>query len=96
MGLVAQRQVGYSQTIQGYSRTVSDTGIEPVSLALAGRFFTTEPPGKPKHHRTMTQLENWKLVCHCIIPRALLVKNLPAMLEISVQFLGQEDLLEKG
>ena len=22
-------------------------GIEPVSLALAGRFFTTEPPGKP-------------------------------------------------
>ena len=22
-------------------------GIEPVSLALAGGFFTTEPPGKP-------------------------------------------------
>ena len=22
-------------------------GIEPMSLALAGRFFTTEPPGKP-------------------------------------------------
>ena len=22
-------------------------GIEPESLALAGRFFTTEPPGKP-------------------------------------------------
>ena len=22
-------------------------GIEPVSPALAGRFFTTEPPGKP-------------------------------------------------
>ena len=22
-----------------------DTGIEPVSLALAGRFFTAEPPG---------------------------------------------------
>ena len=24
-----------------------DPGIEPVSLALAGRFFTTELPGKP-------------------------------------------------
>ena len=23
------------------------SGIEPVSLALAGGFFTTEPPGKP-------------------------------------------------
>ena len=27
---------------------------------------------------------------------AQLVKNLPAMQETSVQFLGQEDLLEKG
>ena len=24
-----------------------DPGIEPASPALAGRFFTTEPPGKP-------------------------------------------------
>ena len=24
-----------------------DPGIQPVSPALAGRFFTTEPPGKP-------------------------------------------------
>ena len=24
-----------------------DSGIEPVSPALAGGFFTTEPPGKP-------------------------------------------------
>ena len=24
-----------------------DLGIEPVSAALAGRFFTTEPSGKP-------------------------------------------------
>ena len=23
-------------------------GLEPVSLALAGGFLTTEPPGKPK------------------------------------------------
>ena len=25
-----------------------DSGIEPISPALAGKFFTTEPPGKPK------------------------------------------------
>ena len=25
-----------------------DPGIEPMSPALAGGFFTTEPPGKPK------------------------------------------------
>ena len=28
----------------------SGSGIEPVSPALAGRFFTTEPPGKPKKY----------------------------------------------
>ena len=27
--------------------TLPGSGIEPVSPALAGRFFTTEPPGKP-------------------------------------------------
>ena len=26
-----------------------DPGVEPTSLALAGGFFTTEPPGKPLH-----------------------------------------------
>ena len=33
-----------------YSRDLPDPGIEPESLlspALAGEFFTTEPPGKP-------------------------------------------------
>ena len=25
-------------------------GIEPMSPALAGGFFTTEPPGKPRDH----------------------------------------------
>ena len=27
---------------------LSDPGIGPVSLALAGKFFVTEPPGKPR------------------------------------------------
>ena len=26
-----------------------DPGIEPMSPALVGEFFTTEPPGKPRH-----------------------------------------------
>ena len=25
-------------------------GVEPISPALAGGFFTTEPPGKPKYN----------------------------------------------
>ena len=29
------------------SGDLPDPGIEPVSPALASRFFTTEPPGKP-------------------------------------------------
>jgi len=28
---------------------LSGSGIEPVSPALAGGFFTTKPPGKPKN-----------------------------------------------
>ena len=29
-------------------------GIEPMSPVLAGRFFTTEPPGKPPYPLQMT------------------------------------------
>ena len=29
---------------------LANTGIKPMSPALAGRFFTTEPPGKPLKH----------------------------------------------
>ena len=29
-----------------FSRDLPDPGIEPASLTLAGRFLTTEPPGK--------------------------------------------------
>ena len=35
-------------------------------------------------------------LCHRASVIAQLVKNLPAMQETPVQFLGQEDLLEKG
>ena len=32
-------------------RDLPDPGIEPASPALAGRFFATEPPGKPKKRK---------------------------------------------
>ena len=36
------------QVAISFSREIFLTHIEPVSPALAGRFFATEPPGKPK------------------------------------------------
>jgi len=39
-------------------RDLPDSGIEPESpatSALAGRFFTTEPPGKPNRYNTVCQ-----------------------------------------
>ena len=47
MGGCMDRWVG--QWIDAFA-TLGDLpnlGIEPVSLALSGEFFTTEPPGKP-------------------------------------------------
>ena len=35
---------------------LSDPGIEPSSPALAGGFFTTEPPGKPNVYKNNTWL----------------------------------------
>ena len=32
-----------------------DQGIEPMSLALAGEFFTTEPPGKPLKNGSLSK-----------------------------------------
>ena len=40
LGLVALQHVGAPRS-----------GIEPVSPALASRFFTTEPPGKPPNSK---------------------------------------------
>ena len=43
---------GSAGVVHGFSRSVaygkpSRPGPEPMSAAVAGRFFTTEPPGKP-------------------------------------------------
>ena len=37
-------------------------GIEPRSLALAGGFFTTESPGKPKGPSTGPSIKDWNMV----------------------------------
>ena len=42
-------------------RDLPDPGVEPMSLAspeLAGGFFTTEPPGKPKLSRLLSKYIN--------------------------------------
>ena len=49
-----------------FSRNLPGPGIEPMSPALAGRFFTTEPPGKPQRllkrnikAPTITKKDKW-------------------------------------
>ena len=50
-----------------FSRGLPDLGIEPMSPALAGGFFTTEPPGK-----ALSQLEqSKKCQCHQVIRQGL-------------------------
>ena len=39
----------WAQLLRGM-RDPPRPGLEPVSLALAGRFLTTVPPGKPEKH----------------------------------------------
>ena len=55
---------------------------------LAGEFFTTEPLGKPKEG--ISVISKWASLV------AQLVKNLPAVQETRVWFLGWEDPLKKG
>ena len=48
-----------------FSRDLAKPGIEPVSPALAGGFFTTEPPGKPFIRLKLTKISsNMKLADH--------------------------------
>ena len=62
VALQAPLSMGYSR--QEYwnelpcppSRDLSNPGPEPMSPALVGRFFTTEPPGKPIHVSILAHL----------------------------------------
>ncbi|XDA79075.1 hypothetical protein R6Z07F_009132 [Ovis aries] len=54
-------QLGFSSGFAAKARQITtqkrdlpDPGMEPASLALAGRFFTTEPPGKLSTWRQVT------------------------------------------
>ena len=42
-----------------FSRGLPDPGMEPMSPALASRFFTTEPLWKPKHFLDVAKIETW-------------------------------------
>ena len=65
------------------------SGIEPVSPALAGGFFATEPPGKPSQSFSLSlfffKLEAFYFVLgYCQLtgfPGGSAVKNLPAVQE---------------
>ena len=40
-----------------------DPGIKPVSPALTGRFFNTEPPGKHRGVKTLQNCPNVQIMC---------------------------------
>ena len=44
------------------------SGIEPVSPALVGKFFTTEPPGKPQRLDKITLLTRLSEMTQCLLP----------------------------
>ena len=58
-------------------------GLEPVSSALAGRFSTTAPPGKPQIKRLLQFKESFFLIfnkitslwVHCCVPLSFLPKR---------------------
>ena len=45
------------QVAISFSKDLPHPGIEPVSPALAGGFFTTEPPGKPSDMGSRFQIQ---------------------------------------
>ena len=73
-------RVSYHALLQGY---LPNPGIEPRSPTLQVDSLPAELPGKPQY-LTLTSLI------------AQLVRNLPAMHETLVRFLGWKDPLEKG
>ena len=60
------RQEYWSKLPSPSSRDLPGSGIESTSPALAGRFFTTMPPGKPKKKHNLNKIEflipTWPLI----------------------------------
>ena len=54
-----------------------DPGIKPVFPALAGRFFTAEPPGKPLENSTELRMDRFSSQTHQVDhdPASLLGRN---------------------
>ena len=79
---------------------LSNPGIEPRTPALQVDSLPAEPQEKPLNCYRSYQKHDLKqsMQTEALRPSliAQLVKNPPAMQETPIQFLGQEDLLEKG
>ena len=72
-----------------------DPGIEPVSPALAGGFFTTEPPGKPKVLISSAQFSSVAQSCptlcnpmDCSTPGFSVHHQLPDLTQTHVHWVG--------
>ena len=68
---------------------LSEPELELISPALAGEFFTTEPPGKPKTGPFSSRDPLPGILCIQLSPQgaflvAQLVKNLPAIQDTPV------------
>ena len=80
-----------------FSRGPCQRGIQPGSPALQTDSLPTEQSGNKKYFPKLNQVKDW--IRHPQLPPPSLmaqkVKNLPAMQETWVQFLGGEDPLGK-
>ena len=62
------------------SRGSSHPGMEPASPALQGRFFTTEPPGKPCVSSAWVTFPHCFRMSHCLLESSLYIRILPFLL----------------
>ena len=69
-----------------------DQTPSPVSPALAGGFFTTEPPGKPRHPQGLSKILHWPWSFLQAILISFLPEHLPTYLSYMVWLAGRLDL----
>ena len=74
-------------------RDLHNPGIKPGSPASKADFLPSEPPGKPISARSRIRIPG-NLAPEAVLKHPV-VKNLPAMQETPVWFLGGKDPLEK-
>ena len=59
-----------------FSRDLPDPGIKPMSRALAGGFFTTEPPGKPCGVNRATIITSTLWMSSCWLVQSYMARQL--------------------